>query len=119
GRGGPVGHRARPRARFRPRAHPARPARHPRLDHRPAGRGGRARGHRLGTGRDDRHAQLGAGLMLSVRTVLLALAFAFTAYLAARGLLWTTPIDAPILVVGSLVVYVAGTWLCLLVQTPS
>ena len=57
--------------------------------------------------------------MLSVRTVLLGLAFAFTAYLAARGLLWTTPIDAPILVVGSLVVYIAGTWLCLLVQTPA
>ncbi|WP_396656742.1 hypothetical protein [Microbacterium sp.] len=55
--------------------------------------------------------------MLSVRTVLLALAFAFTAYLAARGLLWTTPIPSPVLVVTSLAVYVAGTWLCLLVQT--
>lgn len=56
--------------------------------------------------------------MLSVRTVLLALAFAFTAYLAARGLLWTTPIESPVLVVASLAVYVAGTWLCLLVQAP-
>ncbi|HET8928526.1 MAG TPA: hypothetical protein VFN24_11965 [Microbacterium sp.] len=56
--------------------------------------------------------------MLSVRTVLLALAFAFTAYLAVRGMLWTTPIESPVLVVSSLAVYVAGTWLCLLVAAP-
>ncbi|MFT4230734.1 MAG: hypothetical protein QM602_10640 [Microbacterium sp.] len=56
--------------------------------------------------------------MVSVRRVLVGLALAFTAYLAARGLWWTEPVDAPALVVGALAVYVAGTWFCLLIPEP-
>lgn len=54
--------------------------------------------------------------MVSVRTVLVGLALAFTAYLAARGLWWTEPIDQPTLVIGSLALYLAGTWMCLFME---
>lgn len=54
--------------------------------------------------------------MVSVRGVLTGLAFAFTAYLGARGLLWVVIPDYPVLVVVALAVYLAGTWVCLLVQ---
>ncbi|GAB3604057.1 hypothetical protein [Microbacterium aureliae] len=51
--------------------------------------------------------------MISVRNVLTALAFAFTAYLAARGLWWTAPVANPGLIVVALVLYLGTTWLCL------
>ncbi|GAA0499770.1 hypothetical protein [Microbacterium aurantiacum] len=51
--------------------------------------------------------------MIRVRSVLLALAFAMTAYLAATGLWWRGPVDYPILAVATLVLYLATTWLCI------
>lgn len=50
--------------------------------------------------------------MISVRTVLVSLAVAFTAYLAARGLWWTKPVPMPIVVVLALGLYLVTTWLC-------
>jgi hypothetical protein len=52
--------------------------------------------------------------MVSVSRVLTGLAFAFTAYLAARGLWWTGDVEMPLIVVLSLGVYLVGTWVCLL-----
>jgi hypothetical protein len=51
--------------------------------------------------------------MISVRNVLVALAVAFTAYLAARGLWWTAPVLEPLVVIIALGLYLATTWLCL------
>jgi hypothetical protein len=51
--------------------------------------------------------------MISVRRVLIALAVAFTAYLAARGLWWTAPVPFPLVVVVALSLYLVTTWLCL------
>lgn len=51
--------------------------------------------------------------MISVRTMLIGLGFAFTAYLAARGLWWSRPVPYPLLVVVALIGYLATTWLCL------
>ncbi len=51
--------------------------------------------------------------MISVRNVLVGLAFAFTAYLAARGLWWTAPVPQPFVVLVALALYLATTWLCL------
>nr|WP_208382514.1 hypothetical protein [Microbacterium ulmi] len=38
---------------------------------------------------------------------------AFTAYLAARGLWWTSPVGRPLLVILALGLYLVTTWLCL------
>lgn len=51
--------------------------------------------------------------MISVRTVLVGLGFAFTAYLAARGLWWTAEVPQPFVVLAALGLYLATTWLCL------
>lgn len=51
--------------------------------------------------------------MISVRNVLIGLGFAFTAYLAARGLWWTAPVPNPLIVLAALALYLATTWLCL------
>lgn len=51
--------------------------------------------------------------MISVRSVLIGLGFAFTAYLAARGLWWTAPVPQPLVVITALGLYLATTWLCL------
>jgi hypothetical protein len=55
-------------------------------------------------------------MTFSVRHVLIGLAVAFTAYLSARGLWWTEPVQRPIGMIASLVVYLLTTWLCLLVE---
>jgi len=55
---------------------------------------------------------------VSVRTVLVGLALAFTAYLAARGLTVTKPPDYPIVMIITLALYLVTTWLCLLVAPP-
>jgi hypothetical protein len=54
----------------------------------------------------------GGGHVISVRTILVSLAVAFTAYLAARGLWWTDPVEYPLVVVIALLLYIATTWLC-------
>ena len=52
--------------------------------------------------------------MISVKNVLVALAVAFTAYLAARGLWWTeAAVPYPLIVVATLGMYLATTWLCI------
>lgn len=51
--------------------------------------------------------------MISVRSVLISLGVAFTAYLAARGLLWGGPVPYPIVVVIALSLYLVTTWLCI------
>lgn len=51
--------------------------------------------------------------MISVKNVLVVLAVAFTAYLAARGLSWTEPVLYPLVVVTTLALYLATTWLCI------
>ncbi|MEI3846402.1 MULTISPECIES: hypothetical protein [unclassified Microbacterium] len=51
--------------------------------------------------------------MISVKNVLAVLAVAFTAYLAARGLSWTGPVPYPLVVVTTLALYLATTWLCI------
>ncbi len=51
--------------------------------------------------------------MISVRTMLIGLGFAFTAYLAARGLWWSLPVPYPLVIVVALIFYLATTWLCL------
>ncbi len=51
--------------------------------------------------------------MISVRAALSALGFAFTGYLAARGLWWTAPVPQPFVVLAALGLYLATTWLCL------
>ena len=57
--------------------------------------------------------------MVSVRSVLVGLAFAFSAYLAARGLAaLTEPLQAPLVMIAALGLYLLTTWLCLLVDPP-
>jgi hypothetical protein len=53
-------------------------------------------------------------IMISVRRILIILGLAFTAYLAARGLLWgnATP-PQPALLFAGLGIYLATTWTCL------
>jgi len=51
--------------------------------------------------------------VISVRSVLIGLGFAFTAYLAARGLWWTAPVPQPLVLLAALGLYLATTWLCL------
>lgn len=50
---------------------------------------------------------------VSVRSVLSWLAVAFTAYLAVGGMLWTEPVDNAIIMIASLALYLAVTWLCI------
>lgn len=52
--------------------------------------------------------------MISVRRLLIGLAFAFTAYLAARGLWWTGPFTEPLVLVAAVGVYVVTTGVVLL-----
>lgn len=52
--------------------------------------------------------------MISVRRLLIGLAFAFTAYLAVRGLWWTGPFTEPLVLVASVGVYVVVTGVVLL-----
>ncbi|WP_292831371.1 hypothetical protein [Microbacterium sp.] len=51
-------------------------------------------------------------MTLGIRTVLTALAVAFTAYLAVGALVWTVPPEHPLLLVSAVAVYLAVTWLC-------
>ena len=51
--------------------------------------------------------------MISVRTVLVSLGVAFTAYLAARGLAWTDAVAYPLVIVIALGLYLVTTWLCI------
>lgn len=51
--------------------------------------------------------------MISVRQIIVGLGLAFTAYLAARGLWWTSSIPAPLVVVAALTLYLGTTWLCI------
>ncbi len=51
--------------------------------------------------------------MISVKNVLVALALAFTAYLAARGMWWTDPVPHPLAAIATLGFYLATTWLCI------
>lgn len=58
--------------------------------------------------------------MRSVRTVLMGLGLLFTAYMAGRGLWWTDPVRSPALVIAALLLYLATTWLCILLPaTPA
>ncbi len=50
--------------------------------------------------------------MSSVRNILAGLAVAFTAYLAARGLSWTEPVVAPLVIWATFALYLLTTWLC-------
>lgn len=52
--------------------------------------------------------------MISVRRLLLGLGFAFTAYMAARGLWWTGPVEQPLLVVAAVGAYVVTIGVALL-----
>ncbi len=54
---------------------------------------------------------------LSVRSVLSALAVAFTAYLAVGGLLWTVPPEYPFILIAALALFLATTWLCIFWNT--
>jgi hypothetical protein len=55
--------------------------------------------------------------MVSVRTVLISLGIAFTAYLAARGLLWTGgTVDQPSVLILAFLLYLVTTLLCLFVE---
>lgn len=53
---------------------------------------------------------------MTVRAVLSSIALAFTAYLAARGLLWTSPetVQRGWLIIAALVIYLPVTWLWIL-----
>ena len=50
---------------------------------------------------------------LTVRTILIGLGLAFTAYLAGRGLWGATSADQPLVVVGTIVLYLVTSWLCI------
>lgn len=54
--------------------------------------------------------------MISVRHILWSLGLAFTAYMTARGLWWTAPVEAPLLLVATLGFYLLITWLCIFWQ---
>ncbi len=51
--------------------------------------------------------------MITVRQVLTGLGLGFTAYLAARGLYWTGPVEQPLLMFASLGLYLVTAWLCI------
>lgn len=51
-------------------------------------------------------------MTVGIRSVLTALAVAFTTYLAVGALLWTTPPRHPWLLVAAVVLYLLTTWLC-------
>lgn len=51
--------------------------------------------------------------MISVKTIIIGLGVAFTAYLAARGLWWTAPVSQPLVVFAALGLYLVTTWLCI------
>lgn len=51
--------------------------------------------------------------MISVRSIIIGLGIAFTAYLAARGLWWTVTPLQPLVVVAALGLYLVTTWLCI------
>lgn len=51
--------------------------------------------------------------MISVRSIIIGLGIAFTAYLAARGLWWTVAPLQPLVVVAALGLYLVTTWLCI------
>ena len=51
--------------------------------------------------------------MISVRRIIVGIGLAFTAYLALRGLWWTAPVLQPLVIVASLSLYLATTWLCI------
>ncbi|KAA9111256.1 hypothetical protein [Microbacterium rhizomatis] len=51
--------------------------------------------------------------MISVRQVLTALGFAFTAYLAGRSLYWTGPVQYPLVMYATTGLYLVTAWLCL------
>jgi hypothetical protein len=55
----------------------------------------------------------GGGDVISVRTVLVSLGVAFTAYLAARGLAWTEAVVYPLVIFIALGMYLTTTWLCI------
>lgn len=52
-------------------------------------------------------------MKIGVRAVLSALGVAFTAYLAAGALLWTSAPDLPLLQVTAVACYLATTWVCI------
>ncbi|MGZ0711450.1 hypothetical protein ACWPKO_24285 (plasmid) [Coraliomargarita sp. W4R53] len=52
--------------------------------------------------------------MISVRNVLVSLGIAFTVYLTARGVWWTSTPAHPVLVLGALAFYLATALLCIL-----
>lgn len=52
-------------------------------------------------------------MTISVRAVLSGLAVAFTAYLAVGALLWTGPVEQPIVLVATVALYLLTTWLCI------
>jgi hypothetical protein len=55
---------------------------------------------------------------MTVRAVLSALALAFAAYQAARGILWTTPPTMPWLLIAALALYIAATLICIFAVPP-
>ena len=52
-----------------------------------------------------------------VRPVLSLLGVAFTAYLTVGGLIWTTPVAQPLVLLAALALYLATTWLCIFWNT--
>lgn len=57
--------------------------------------------------------------MVSVRAVLISLGIAFTAYLAARGLLWTGgTVNQPAVLIVAFLLYLITTLVCLFVEAP-
>jgi hypothetical protein len=51
--------------------------------------------------------------MISVRRIIVGIGIAFTAYLAARGLWWTAPVEQPLVIIAALSLYLVTTWLCI------
>ena len=51
--------------------------------------------------------------MISVRRIIVGIGLAFTAYLAARGLWWTAPVEQPLVIIAALSLYLVTTWLCI------
>jgi len=51
--------------------------------------------------------------MISVRRIIIIIGIAFTAYLAARGLWWTAPVERPLVIIAALSLYLVTTWLCI------
>ena len=55
----------------------------------------------------------GGLVVITVRTILVGLAVAFTAYLAVRGGVSTTPVAYPLVILLSYGLYLVTTWLCI------